>query len=73
MRALFPGVLRGLVHPSLLVQIGRKIGDLDPRDDVSYCFTISEKSLAVAGGVLEAILSSGSLTGPLSINGNTHL
>ncbi|MBK9092726.1 MAG: selenium-dependent molybdenum cofactor biosynthesis protein YqeB [Anaerolineae bacterium] len=72
-RALFPGVLRGLVHPSLLVQIGRKIGDLDPRDDVSYCFTISEKSLAVAGGVLEAILSSGSLTGPLSINGNTHL
>lgn len=41
--------------------------------NVSYCFTISEKSLAVAGGVLEAILSSASLTGSLTINGNTHL
>ncbi len=56
-RALFPGVLRGLAHPSLFVQAGRKIGDLDPRGEVSACFTISEKSLAVAGGVLEAILS----------------
>lgn len=58
-RALFPGVLRGLVHPSRAVEAGRKIGDLDPRGDVSHCFTISEKSLAVAGGVLEAILSHG--------------
>lgn len=56
-RALFPGVLRGLIHPTRHVEAGRKIGDLDPRDDVSHCFTISEKSLAVAGGVLEAILS----------------
>ena len=58
-RALFPGVLRGLVHPSREVEAGRKIGDLDPRGDASHCFTISEKSLAVAGGVLEAILSHG--------------
>lgn len=58
-RALFPGVLRGLVHPSREVEAGRKIGDLDPRGDVSHCFTSSEKSLAVAGGVLEAILSHG--------------
>ena len=56
-RALFPGILRGLAHPSLFVQAGRKIGDLDPRGEVAACFTISEKSLAVAGGVLEAILS----------------
>lgn len=56
-RALFPGVLRGLVHPACEVEAGRKIGDLDPRGEVSHCFTISEKSLAVAGGVLEAILS----------------
>jgi xanthine dehydrogenase accessory factor len=33
-----------------------KIGDLDPRADVAYCFTVSDKSLAIGGGVLEAIL-----------------
>jgi xanthine dehydrogenase accessory factor len=34
-----------------------KIGDLDPRDDPRLCTLVSDKSLAVAGGVLEAILS----------------
>jgi xanthine dehydrogenase accessory factor len=34
-----------------------KIGDLDPRDEPEYCWSISDKSLAVGGGVLEAILS----------------
>lgn len=55
--APFPGVLRGLVHPTLHVPAGLKIGDLDPRGERSHCFTISEKSLAVAGGVLEAMLA----------------
>ena len=32
---------------------GEKIGDLDPRGEVRYCFSISDKSLAVGGGVLE--------------------
>jgi xanthine dehydrogenase accessory factor len=57
--APFPGVLRGLLHPGLWVEPGLKIGDLDARAAVEHCFTISDKSLAVAGGVLEAILSSG--------------
>jgi xanthine dehydrogenase accessory factor len=35
-----------------------KIGDLDPRDDSRYCWLVSDKSLAVGGGVLEAILAS---------------
>lgn len=56
--APFDGVLRGIVHPSVLVHTGMKIGDLDARAEPRYCFTISEKSLAVAGGVLEAILTS---------------
>jgi xanthine dehydrogenase accessory factor len=33
-----------------------KAGDVDPRCEVSHCFTVSDKALAVAGGVLEAIL-----------------
>ena len=33
-----------------------KCGDIDPRDEVSHCETVSDKGLAVAGGVLEAIL-----------------
>ena len=34
-----------------------KIGDLDPRDDDRLCTHVSDKSLAVGGGVLEAISS----------------
>lgn len=55
--APFGGVLRGIVHPSVAVHTGMKIGDLDARAERRYCFTISEKSLAIAGGVLEAILT----------------
>lgn len=55
--APFSGVLRGIVHPSVTVYTGMKIGDLDAREERRYCFTISEKSLAIAGGVLEAILT----------------
>ncbi|MDX1520337.1 MAG: selenium-dependent molybdenum cofactor biosynthesis protein YqeB [Anaerolineae bacterium] len=57
-RAPFAGMLRGLVHPRVVVKPGFKIGDLDPRADRRHCFTISDKSLAIGGGVLEAILAS---------------
>ena len=56
--APFDGVLRGLVHDGLHVAAGMKIGDVDPRAAPEYCFTISDKALAIGGGVLEAILSS---------------
>ena len=56
-RAPFKGVLRGLIHPGTHVWRGLKIGDVDPRDDPSYAWLVSDKSLAVGGGVLEAILS----------------
>jgi xanthine dehydrogenase accessory factor len=55
--APFVGVLRGLIAPGSEVPIGLKIGDLDARADVSACFTISDKALAIGGGVLEAILT----------------
>ena len=50
------GVLRGLIRPGLTVSKGLKMGDIDPRGNREFCFTISEKALAIAGGVLEAIL-----------------
>ena len=53
----FPGLLRGLLHPGLMVKRGLKIGDIDPRDDPQLCQFVSDKALSVGGGVLEAILS----------------
>ena len=55
--APFAGVLRGLIAPGTQVPAGLKIGDLDARADVAACFTISDKALAIGGGVLEAILT----------------
>jgi xanthine dehydrogenase accessory factor len=56
--AAFAGVLRGLVHERARVTAGLKIGDLDPRARREHCFTISDKALAVGGGVVEAVFSS---------------
>ena len=53
----FPGVLRGLIRDGLRVSKGMKIGDVDARDDSNLCYLVSDKALAIAGGVLEAILS----------------
>lgn len=53
----FAGVLRGLIRDGLHVTKGLKIGDVDARNDVSACYLVSDKALAVGGGVLEAILS----------------
>jgi xanthine dehydrogenase accessory factor len=50
------GVLRGLIHEQPVVSPGMKIGDIDPRAEREYCFTVSDKALSVAGGVLEAVL-----------------
>lgn len=55
--APFDGVLRGIVHHRVAVKQGLKIGDVDPRAAQRHCFTVSDKSLAIGGGVLEAILA----------------
>ncbi len=54
--AAIPGILRGLVRDGLPVHTGMKVGDVDPRATRDHCFTISDKSRAVAGGVLEAVM-----------------
>jgi xanthine dehydrogenase accessory factor len=51
------GVLRGMIRSGADVAAGVKIGDVDPRAEVSHCYQVSDKSLAIAGGVLEAILA----------------
>jgi xanthine dehydrogenase accessory factor len=55
-KALIEGVLRGMIRPGINVQEGLKIGDVDPRARREYCDTISDKALAIGGGVLEGIL-----------------
>ena len=56
-RAPFDGVVRGLIHEGIKVRKGMKVGDVDPRTETFRCWTVSEKSLAIGGGVLEAILT----------------
>jgi xanthine dehydrogenase accessory factor len=51
------GIVRGLLPSGLAVTKGLKVGDIDPRCERAHCFTVSDKALAVGGGVLEAILS----------------
>ena len=52
--APFDGVIRGLIAPGMIVKKGLKIGDVDARADREACFTISDKALAIGGGILEA-------------------
>ena len=54
--AAIPGILRGLVRDELPVSAGMKVGDIDPRAAREHCFTISDKSRAIGGGVLEAVM-----------------
>jgi xanthine dehydrogenase accessory factor len=55
LRSPADGILTTYVDICDHIKVG--IGDIDPRDDPSYCTLVSDKSLAVGGGVLEAILS----------------
>ncbi|MEI6704083.1 MAG: selenium-dependent molybdenum cofactor biosynthesis protein YqeB [Deltaproteobacteria bacterium] len=55
--ARIDGILRGLIRPGSSVTKGLKIGDIDPRGEVGYCNTLSEKARALGGAVLEAILN----------------
>ena len=49
----FPGVLRGLLHPGLIVSQGLKIGDIDARDDPRLCQMVSDKALPLEAGCLK--------------------
>jgi xanthine dehydrogenase accessory factor len=55
-RSEIKGVLRGLLREGTEVTKGFKVGDVDPRAKPEHCHTISDKSRAIGGGVLEAIM-----------------
>jgi xanthine dehydrogenase accessory factor len=55
-RAPFHGLVRGLVADQTIVPAGLKIGDVDPRADTDWQ-QISDKALAIGGGVIEAVLT----------------
>lgn len=52
------GIIRGILANGTRVYKGMKSGDVDPRGKKEYCNTISDKGRTIAGGVLEAVLSS---------------
>lgn len=55
--ASIDGILRGLIRDDFKVTKGFKIADIDPRvEELTNCFTISDKARCIAGGVLEAIM-----------------
>lgn len=55
--ATLDGLLRGLIRDGYPVSEGFKMADIDPRtEEYENCFTISDKSRCIAGGVVEAIL-----------------
>jgi xanthine dehydrogenase accessory factor len=55
--ATLDGLLRGLIRDGYPVPEGFKIADIDPRtEEYENCFTVSDKSRCIAGGVVEAIL-----------------
>jgi xanthine dehydrogenase accessory factor len=58
-QAAISGLLRGLIRDGTPVAAGMKLGDVDPTADAASCHTVSDKALAVAGGVLEALLMLG--------------
>jgi xanthine dehydrogenase accessory factor len=51
------GMIRGLLRTNTQVPKGMKLGDIDPRGIAEYCYTISDKSRTISGGVLEAIMA----------------
>jgi xanthine dehydrogenase accessory factor len=53
--AQIAGVVRGLLADRVNVQAGVKVGDIDPRDDSSLCYRVSDKAWRVGQGVLSAI------------------
>lgn len=57
-RASIPGLIRGMLREGFSVPAGMKMADIDPRPDTDW-HTVSDKAMAVAGGVLEALMALG--------------
>lgn len=53
--ATISGVIRGLLRDGTPVVEKTKLADVDPRGTIAYCGEVSDKAMAIGGGVLEAI------------------
>ena len=51
------GIVRGIIRDGTPVTEGMKLGDIDPTMSKELCYLISDKSRAIAGGVLEACMT----------------
>lgn len=51
------GIIRGIIRDGTPVKMGMKLGDIDPTMNKKLCYSISGKSRAIAGGVLEACMT----------------
>jgi len=56
-KAQLTGVVRGIIHDGINVTRGLKLGDIDPRGNVQYINSVSDRMRSIAGGALEAILT----------------
>lgn len=56
--AAISGLVRGMLPEGFPVTAGLKMADVDPRLDTDW-HTVSDKALAVAGGVVEALMKMG--------------
>jgi len=52
------GIVRGLLADGEIVEKGVKVADVDPRGEIIDPATLSDKTRAIAGGVLTALLAS---------------
>jgi xanthine dehydrogenase accessory factor len=57
LKANIGGVVRALLRDGTVVGKGVKLGEIDPSGDREACYTIRPRVRAIAGGVLEAILT----------------
>ena len=55
--AQMSGIVRGMLQEGVQVEKGLKIGDIDAREDRTYCVTISDKARRIGKGALEAAFS----------------
>lgn len=53
--ARIDGIIRGMLQSGVEVEKGMKIGDVDPRQDASLVYLISDKARKIGQGVAEAI------------------
>ena len=51
------GIVRGMLREGLRVTTGFKLGDVDPEATRCDCYLVSDKAMAIGGGVVRAASS----------------